>query len=246
MKTPNILVLKQTLGHKRCKLIKNTIKNGKVLDIGCGTGQNLILISKNIVSGVGIDISNERLKIAKKIAELNSLKNLKFENKSALENNFKKESFDWIICTEVLEHIENDELVLDNISKWLKKNGKLLITTPAEKMFTKINEKLRNYVGEPDHVRVGYNIQELSKRLEKKGFTIEKAEYYGQFFSTLIHYTSLLFARNKNVKIEKGEPKLISYYIYNLLWPILYLISRLDYLIPRSIKGGFLFIIAKK
>jgi len=245
MKTPGILVLKQTLGYERCNLVKKTVSKGRVLDIGCGTGQNLILTSKNIDSGIGIDIAEDRLKIARKIAELNNLKNISFENKSALDD-FESESFDWIICTEVIEHIKEDDVLLDNMTKLLKTNGKLIITTPAEKMFTFINTKLRNFVGEPDHVRDGYTIKELTERLEKKGFKINRSGYYGQFFSTFIHYASSFFAKNKEVKIEKGEPKLLIYNLYKLLWPIIYLISRLDYLIPRKVQGGFIFLTAEK
>ena len=142
MKTPGLLVLKQTLGYERCKLVKKTVNKGKVLDLGCGTGQNLILTSKRIDYGLGIDISDKRLDIARKISKLNSLKNLDFEKKSVLKNNLKENSFDWVICTEVIEHIKEDELLLDNISKLLKSNGKLIITTPSKKMFTIINKKL--------------------------------------------------------------------------------------------------------
>jgi 2-polyprenyl-3-methyl-5-hydroxy-6-metoxy-1,4-benzoquinol methylase len=158
----------------------------------------------------------------------------------------EKEYFDWVICTEVIEHIKEDDLLLDNIHDWLKSNGKLIISTPSKKMFTKINTKLRNYVGEPDHVKEGYTIEELKEKLEKRGFNIIEAGYYGQFFSTFIHYFSSLFAKRKNVKIEIGEPNLLAYKIYKTLWPIIYLISRLDYVIPRKTEGGFLFLMAEK
>ncbi len=246
MKTPGILVLKQTLGYERCRLVRKTVSGGKVLDIGCGTGHNLILISKKINHGLGIDIGEDRLEIARRVAELNNLKNLSFENKSALRNDLKKESFDWIICTEVIEHLKDDDLLLDNMTKWLNVNGKLIITTPAKKMFTIINQKLRDFVGEPDHVRSGYTIKELTEKLEKRNFTVEYAEYYGQFFSTFIHYMSSFFAKNKDVKIEKGEPKLFIYNLYKIIWPLLFLISRLDYFVPRKTEGGFIFLVAKK
>jgi 2-polyprenyl-3-methyl-5-hydroxy-6-metoxy-1,4-benzoquinol methylase len=246
MNTEGILVLKQTMGYERCRLVKARVKTGKVLDLGCGTGQNLLLISDKIEKGIGIDLSEERLSIARKLAQKNSLKNILFENKSVLSNNLQKDSFDWIICTEVIEHIKEDDLLLDNIRDWLKLGGKAVVSTPSKKMFTKINEKLRNYVGEPEHVKEGYTIEELKKKLEKRGFQIIEAGYYGQFFSTFIHYFSSLFAKRRNVKIERGEPNLLIYKIYKILWPIMYIISRLDYLIPRKTEGGFLFLIAEK
>ena len=55
-----------------------------------------------------------------------------------------------------------------------------------------------------------------------------------------------LMIENKDVKIEKGEPKLILYNWYKIVWPLLYLISRLDYLIPRKVEGGFIFLVARK
>lgn len=64
------------------------------------------------------------------LAELKSKKNVNplFANGEALP--FKDRSFDKIICTEVIEHIYNDESAVSEMARVLKENGKAFLTTP--------------------------------------------------------------------------------------------------------------------
>jgi glycosyltransferase involved in cell wall biosynthesis len=84
---------------------------------------------------------------------------------------------DTIVCISVLEHIENDNLALDNIYKILEQNGRLIIIVPALKaLYGSIDQKL-------GHFR-RYDKNDLIKKLESKNFRVEKI-WYHNFISTI-------------------------------------------------------------
>ncbi len=99
----------------------------KVLDAGCGTGRNIQLLldldAKNIV---GIDISEKLLGMAKKKYNQNKKIQLFLYN---LEEKlpFKNQSFDVIICTKTLPHVNNIKQILNEFNRILKKGGIMML-----------------------------------------------------------------------------------------------------------------------
>lgn len=77
--------------------------------------------------------------------------------KSTLEN----ESYDAVVCIEVIEHVEDDETFVKNISKVIRTNGWVYFTTPNGD-YIKNEGPNKN----PDHVR-HYTRSELKSLLEK-------------------------------------------------------------------------------
>jgi len=76
---------------------------------------------------------------------------------------FADASFHLVLCSEVLEHIEDDESALDELRRVLVPGGWLLITVPTPPA-----------IFDPDHVREGYDPVELKKKLGARGLeTIE-------------------------------------------------------------------------
>jgi len=119
------------------KLDKNlTLKNLKILDIGCGGG----LISEPMcrlgAEVTGIDASLKNINIAKAHAYQNKL-DIKYLNKSPEQMN-QKEQFDVILNLEVVEHVENLDLYLKSCRDLLKKNGIMFTAT--------INRTLSSYI----------------------------------------------------------------------------------------------------
>jgi ubiquinone/menaquinone biosynthesis C-methylase UbiE len=90
------------------KLVRGVYKPGmKVLDVGCGAGHfypSLRKIDKNI-SYVGVDISENYLKLARKIFA--GEKNVKIGKEDIFGLKFKDGSFDIVICYMVLPFIPN-------------------------------------------------------------------------------------------------------------------------------------------
>jgi len=87
---------------------------------------------------------------------------------------FKNEVFDFILCSHVLEHVENDKKALNEFCRILKKNGNLIITVPIFDKKTYENLKIKSprerlkYFGQKDHVRK-YGL-DISKKLLNAGF----------------------------------------------------------------------------
>ena len=98
----------------------------KVLDVGCGTGN--ITIPLGLIPNcevVGIDMHQGNLDVS---ISRNSLPNVRFAF-SYLQD-YPIQEFDFIILTEVLEHIPNYEEIFDYIAKNANANMQLLITIP--------------------------------------------------------------------------------------------------------------------
>ncbi len=127
-----------TQGHPRQEMlfrkITRLVKSGKVLEIGFGDGYLLNKLSKRYES-YGADISVENIK---KISKTNSEVNFKLidvDGKLPFKDNF----FDVFVASEVLEHMDDEELevCIKEIKRVLKKGGFGILTFPAEENLKK-------------------------------------------------------------------------------------------------------------
>lgn len=101
--------------------------NARILDVGCGNG----VISRHLgrlgFNVLGIDISEKTIEQAKAITHL---PNVHFETKSAEELVASGETYDAVICSEVLEHLQDPGALLSVLYQSLAPNGKLIVTVP--------------------------------------------------------------------------------------------------------------------
>jgi len=119
------LLLMTILRKRWLSIIPYPQKQEKILlEIGYGNGKFLLAAYQNGWECVGIDIED---KIGKKISKYTKIKIIKG---MAEEVSFKKESFDFIYASHVLEHSLNPLLFLNNIYKWLKPEGIVCIKIP--------------------------------------------------------------------------------------------------------------------
>lgn len=185
-------------------------KNLLVLDYGCGAGNNLIIFNELNK----IDVFEKR-KLAKKIIKKN-FKNVKVINKLT-------KTYDIILCSDVLEHINNDKLIIDTFYKHLKKNGKLIITVPANpSLFT-------NKDKEQGHYR-RYQINDI--KILFKNFKNIYLSYYNFYLFFLI--APLLFIMNLfNIKITNKVEKKPNVLTNKLLF---YIFSSEKYIIKKKIR----------
>ena len=122
-----------TLGE--CDFIEEELKYDKslkILDVGCGTGRHAIELTKRGYNVTGIDLSESQISFAKEKAEKLNLK-IEFLIADARNLPFEQE-FDTaiMICEGAFPLMETDEMnfeILKNITKSLKKHGKLIFTT---------------------------------------------------------------------------------------------------------------------
>lgn len=116
------------VGHPQSAFVElfssNELVLGKVLDIGCGTGENAIFLAQNGFSVVGIDLVASAIEQAKQKANKLGL-NIDFSVGDALHLRFHPDEFDSVIDS-ALFHIFDDKsrrAYLDQIAKVLRPDG---------------------------------------------------------------------------------------------------------------------------
>ena len=141
-------------------------KNQKILEIGCGAGSNLNMLS-NFGSIRGIEMEEKSRNAAKLI-------NKNIEPGSLPDNIKATEKASLICMLDVLEHIEEDIKSLQKINELLFDGGKLLITVPA------YNFLWNNHDDQCHHKR-RYTRKELKIKAERTGFKIIYSTYFNTF-----------------------------------------------------------------
>lgn len=138
----------------------------KVLDVGCGTGTVLSMLSRNeSISLSGVDLSDEMLNIAKQ--KLNDKVELKIGDSEQLP--WVNSIFDAIICTDSFHHYPEPEKVLCEMARVLKSKGHLIIGDPwMISPFRQVANFMLKY-GDSGDYRI-YSKAEISKLLLKSGF----------------------------------------------------------------------------
>jgi len=166
---PEDQIVYQRPNHRiREKIIKKYLKRAKglVIDIGCSSGKYLKYRM------IGADISIEKLRKAKS----KLLVNLDVEEKLC----FPENSFDFILFSEILEHLRNPEKALRNLYDILKPSGKILLTTPHKLSqsieFEGIEPLIKYGITEGTHgnkyIHRNFSKEELKELLESIGFRI--------------------------------------------------------------------------
>jgi len=88
-------------------------------------------------------------------------------------------AFDLVVCVDVMEHIVEDEAALRCYSTSLKQGGMLIISTPSDQGGSDVHEEGEGSFIE-EHVRDGYNIDDIRSKCLRNGFSKVEASYsYG-------------------------------------------------------------------
>jgi SAM-dependent methyltransferase len=173
---------------------KSKIQNPKILDVGCGTGANLEMLAQ-FGESEGVDVSYDALEFCR-------AKGLKVHKGLAEELPFADESFDVVTALDVVEHLDDDVAGLKEMRRVLKTGGKTLIFVPAFMWLWGVQDDISNH-------RIRYTKKQIVGRLEKAGFTIERATYANwTFFApilagrTLMKITGLKPESENNVNVS--------------------------------------------
>lgn len=169
-------------------------KHARILDVGAGTGFNLIFLKK-YGKVYGIDYSTEAIKLAKK-------RNLNVKQASIETIPFKDSSFDLVTCFDVLYHkgVKNDSKALREINRVLIKGGLLLIREPAFNF-------LYNTHDVKVHTRQRYTKRELANKLRRAGFRVEQVSYVNFFLFPLFIINRIFKSKESDLK---KTPKFIN------------------------------------
>jgi ubiquinone/menaquinone biosynthesis C-methylase UbiE len=175
--------------HKNREVVKK-VKGKRVLDVGCGSGTIVKRLLKKGKNVIGVDIGKKFLSFCQ-----SSYGNATFCAADAQHLPFSDNSFDTIVCSEVIEHLNKPEKSLKEFERILHPNGELVITTPnisvrwalLEAMWTRIRKKIL----ETNHKC--FTKKQLRFLLDSIGFTISHNASF--MFGCLL----IVKARKKNI-----------------------------------------------
>jgi len=186
-------------------VVKKNFSNGdkkiNILDFGAGSGTNIQML--NSFGNVYVYEKN------KKISDFLKEKFKSSENIKIVEDFNNKGFFDLIVVADVIEHIKEDKLVLNQLSNSLKKNGKLLLTAPAYQfLFSNKDVTLHHYRR--------YTKTSLNKLFEEN-YTILKSSYFNFFLFLPLCILILIMKILKIQFIDSVEKKpnfLVNTFLY--------------------------------
>jgi 2-polyprenyl-3-methyl-5-hydroxy-6-metoxy-1,4-benzoquinol methylase len=188
----------------------NANEGSNILDLGCGSGELLFYLHKNLPKRnyYGADVSKKALSTLKKYKVVKDTYVLDLERDTQL-----KRKFDAIICSEVLEHIREWKNVISFLKKHSHQDSLVIITTQSGKRY-------------PHHHRVGhirhFKISQITTELEKNGFKVIKAYYMGWPFMNIKNLLLTYVVGNKNY--EEGKISKLSKLVLSIFY-YLYLVS---------------------
>jgi SAM-dependent methyltransferase len=171
--------------------------------------------------------------------------------------------FEVVVTIDVHEHLPRPQLLNRELARIVKAGGQVIVTTPGGDEHRWAN-RIKNLVGmrsaDYGHVVPGYSVAELQTQLREAGLMPVAHSSYSRFFTELVEliinfvFVKIL-ARRSQAKVERGQVapqtkeqlKSVekSYRAYSLLYPLLALICRLDFLL-RFTEGYAVIVVARK
>lgn len=140
-----------------------TDRRPKILDVGCGTGANLLMLSK-YGDAEGVDISEDALAFCRE----RGLDKVRLGAGEKLP--YEDGTFDLVTAFDVVEHMDDDLAGLREMRRVLRPGGRALLFVPTFMFLWGLQDDVSNH-------RRRYRLPELRRVLEQAGFEIERTSY---------------------------------------------------------------------
>ena len=142
--------------------------NSLTLDIGCGAGSNLKVLSSAGINAIGLDRSFYALSLARKKIKFPLL------NGDLNDLPVRPKSVGLIVAMDILEHLDNDMEGIHSFYQTLKEKGILILTVPAFRSLWGIQDEVTFH-------KRRYSRHEIVNKLQQEGFEIMKSSYFNFF-----------------------------------------------------------------
>jgi len=154
---------------------------GRVLDVGCGAGRVAVALARRGFQVDAVDVEARVVEQAEGFAARSGADvSFSVADFQKADPRFPVETYDAVVCSEVLEHVEPWRDIVANINRVLKPGGLFVLTTPNDpKQFSVLDE----YAG---HVR-RFRWAELAAGLS--GFTVLEAFTVGFPLTRAVHWS---------------------------------------------------------
>jgi SAM-dependent methyltransferase len=144
-----------------CRRVKG--RAPRIVDVGCGTGANLLLLSK-YGDAEGVDVSEDALSFCRE----RGLNKVRLGAGEALP--YEDGVFDLVTAFDVVEHMDDDLAGLKEFRRVLRPDGRVLLFVPTFMFLWGLQDEVSNH-------RRRYRLPELRRVLEQAGFEIERSTY---------------------------------------------------------------------
>ena len=158
-----------------------------ILDVGCGTGANLEMLSQ-FGRAQGVDVSAEALSFC----QARGLEQVKLGAAEALP--YDDNSFELVTGLDVVEHLDDDLAGLKEMRRVLRPGGRALLFVPAFMFLWGVQDDISNH-------RRRYTLKDLKRVVREAGFEVERATYVNiSFFAPILF--GRLFMRATGLRPE--------------------------------------------
>ena len=146
----------------------------RILDVACGAGELSLKIAECGCEIQGIDISENAIERAKRLAERENI-TCEFEVGNTEDLPYPKGYFDKVVCSSSLEHFKDGLKALKEMNRVLKPNGEVVLT--ADSFAYPISDELKERHRAIAHVVSYYTPEKLKERFEISGFEMSRCKY---------------------------------------------------------------------
>lgn len=158
-------------------------RHSRILDLGCGNGLMSRYLGERGYRVHGVDISCEAIRLAR---QATTLPNVTFEVAAAEKLRESHLRYDVIICSELLEHLDDPQSLISVVRDLLYRDGKLIVTVPNGKgpreiLVTRPVQRIHESGG-----RISQFVSAVKSLLGYDGTTVQSAAddlTHRQFFS---------------------------------------------------------------
>ncbi len=219
------------LNYEVSKVIKEAkIKTGRLLDVGCGSGDRLDIFRRSDFETYGVEISQSAEYARDHLG-------LKVTQGDLFDAQFPESFFDIITLHNVLEHTHDPQSVIKELHRILKDDGVVVIQVPNIDCFQfKLLKKRWAAIDVPRDLYY-FNVPLLKKVMDKERFTVQKVDHFNSWWHPPTLVISLWPALDPQLSWLSENSRVTSY-LSRFFWILLTFVvspfARLESLLGKS------------